>query len=92
MWSPSRSTLAVTATAELPFVITAAATSKKYRIIDFKRDLIDVPGTVLRLEYDPNRSAFIALVDYEDGEKRYILAPVGLKAGDTVVSSADCRH
>ena len=60
---------------------------KKYRIIDFKRDLIDVPGTVLRLEYDPNRSAFIALVDYGT-EKRYILAPVGLKAGDTVVSSA----
>ena len=47
-----------------------------------------MPGTVLRLEYDPNRSAFIALVDYGDGEKRYILAPVGLKAGDTVVSSA----
>ena len=47
-----------------------------------------MPGTVLRLEYDPNRSAFIALVDYDDGEKRYILAPVGLKAGDTVVSSA----
>ena len=60
---------------------------RKYRIIDFKRDLVDVPGTVLRLEYDPNRSAFIALVDYGT-EKRYILAPVGLKAGDTVVSSA----
>ena len=59
---------------------------RKYRIIDFKRDLVDVPGTVLRLEYDPNRSAFIALVDYGT-EKRYILAPVGLKAGDTVVSS-----
>ena len=60
---------------------------RKYRVIDFKRDLIDVPGTVLRLEYDPNRSAFIALVDYGT-EKRYIIAPVGLKAGDTVVSSA----
>ena len=59
----------------------------KYRIIDFKRDLVDVPGTVLRLEYDPNRSAFIALVDYGT-EKRYILAPVGLKAGDQVISSA----
>ena len=59
---------------------------RKYRVIDFKRDLVDVPGTVLRLEYDPNRSAFIALIDYGT-EKRYILAPVGLKAGDTVISS-----
>jgi len=55
---------------------------QKYRIIDFKRDKMDVPATVLRLEYDPNRSAFIALVQYEDGEKRYIIAPVGLKAAD----------
>ncbi len=61
---------------------------KKYRIIDFKRNKLDMPAKVLRLEYDPNRTAFIALVQYEDGEKRYILAPVGLKAGDTVVSSA----
>ena len=53
---------------------------QKYRIIDFKRDKMDMPATVLRLEYDPNRSAFIALVQYEDGEKRYIIAPVGLKA------------
>jgi len=59
---------------------------QKYRIIDFKRDKDDMFATVLRLEYDPNRSAFIALVEYEDGEKRYILAPVGLKAGDKVVS------
>ena len=49
---------------------------------------MDMPATVLRLEYDPNRSAYIALVQYEDGEKRYIIAPVGLKAGDTVISSA----
>ena len=61
---------------------------KKYRIIDFKRDKVDMPATVLRLEYDPNRTAHIALLQYEDGEKRYILAPVGLKAGDTVISSA----
>ena len=60
----------------------------KYRIIDFKRDKEDMEATVLRLEYDPNRSAFIALVQYEDGEKRYILAPEGLKAGDKVLSSA----
>ena len=61
----------------------------KYRIIDFKRDKVDMEATVLRLEYDPNRSAFIALVQYEDGEKRYILAPEGLKAGDKIVSSAE---
>ena len=62
---------------------------QKYRIIDFKRNKFDVPATVKTLEYDPNRSAFIALVQYEDGEKRYILAPVGLKVGDTVLSSAN---
>jgi large subunit ribosomal protein L2 len=60
---------------------------RKYRIIDFKRNKLETVGKVLRLEYDPNRSAHIALVEYEDGEKRYILAPVGLKAGDAVVSS-----
>ena len=60
---------------------------RKYRIIDFKRDKFEMPATVQRLEYDPNRSAFIALVKYEDGELRYMLAPVGLKAGDVVVSS-----
>ncbi|HHV31413.1 50S ribosomal protein L2 [Caproiciproducens sp. LBM24188] len=59
---------------------------KKYRLIDFKRQKFDVPGTVQTLEYDPNRSAFIALVQYEDGEKRYIIAPNGLKVGDVVVS------
>ena len=61
---------------------------KKYRVIDFKRDKMDVPATVLRLEYDPNRSAYIALVEYTDGERRYIPAPVGLNVGDTVLSSA----
>ena len=60
---------------------------RKYRIIDFKRDKIDIPATVLRLEYDPNRSANIALLEYTDGERRYIIAPVGLSAGDTVISS-----
>ena len=62
---------------------------KKYRIIDFKRQKHAVEATVLGIEYDPNRSAFIALVQYEDGEKRYILAPHGLKAGDKVVSGAE---
>ena len=61
---------------------------RKYRVIDFRRDKLDMPAVVQRLEYDPNRSAFIALVKYEDGELRYMLAPYGLKAGDTVVSSA----
>ena len=59
---------------------------RKYRIIDFKRDKEGV-ATVLTIEYDPNRSSHIALVEYEDGEKRYILAPVGLKVGDKVVTS-----
>ncbi len=62
---------------------------RKYRIIDFKRNKFDVPAKVATIEYDPNRSAFIALLHYHDGEKRYILAPVGLKVGDTVVSSDD---
>ena len=61
----------------------------KYRVIDFKRDKMDMPATVLTLEYDPNRSAHIALLQYEDGEKRYILAPNGLKVGDTVLSSTE---
>ncbi len=61
---------------------------QKYRIIDFKRNKLDVAGTVMTLEYDPNRSAHIALVQYADGEKRYIIAPVGLKVGDTVTAGA----
>ena len=62
---------------------------RKYRIIDFKRQKLEMPATVERLEYDPNRSAYIALIRYEDGELSYILAPNGLKAGDQVVSSAN---
>ncbi|HNS52438.1 MAG TPA: 50S ribosomal protein L2 [Anaerolineae bacterium] len=59
---------------------------RRYRIIDFKRDKFDVPGKVTSIEYDPNRSARIALVTYADGEKRYIIAPQGLMVGDTVLS------
>jgi large subunit ribosomal protein L2 len=59
---------------------------KQYRLIDFKRDKVDVPGKVAAIEYDPNRSSRIALINYADGEKRYILAPVGLKVGDGVES------
>ena len=58
----------------------------KYRIVDFKRSKLDMPASVLTLEYDPNRSAHIALIQYEDGEKSYILAPQGLKVGDKVVA------
>ena len=58
----------------------------KYRVIDFKRNKFDVPATVKTLEYDPNRSAHIALIEYEDGVKSYILAPDGLKVGDTVMA------
>ncbi|MDI6757721.1 MAG: 50S ribosomal protein L2 [Endomicrobiia bacterium] len=57
-----------------------------YRIIDFKRDKYDVPGRVAAIEYDPNRSARIALINYADGEKRYIIQPAGLKVGDAVAS------
>lgn len=61
---------------------------QKYRVIDFKRNKFDIPATVIGIEYDPNRSANIALIKYEDGEKRYILAPLGLTDGDVVISSA----
>ncbi|WP_416878770.1 50S ribosomal protein L2 [Litorimonas sp.] len=59
-----------------------------YRVIDFKRNKMDMEATVLRLEYDPNRTAFIALVEYKDGEKAYILAPQRLSEGDKILSSA----
>ena len=65
------------------------AQRRKYRIIDFKRDKVGIPATVMTVEYDHNRSAFIALLQYEDGEKRYILQPAGLKVGDTVVAGPD---
>lgn len=58
-----------------------------YRIIDFKRDIIDVPATVMAIEYDPYRTAYIALVQYENGEKRYIIAPDGLKKGDSILTT-----
>ncbi len=62
---------------------------KKYRIIDFKRNKDDMTATVIALEYDPNRNAFIALVSYEDGVKNYIIAPSGLKVGDKIVSGSN---
>ena len=57
---------------------------RKYRIVDFKRDKVDIPAKVAAIEYDPNRSANIALISYADGEKRYIISPVGIKVGDVV--------
>jgi len=64
---------------------------KRYRIIDFKRDKYGIPATVRSIEYDPNRTARIALLVYADGEKRYILAPVGLKVGDAVMSGPEAE-
>jgi len=60
---------------------------RKYRVIDFKRDKLDVPGVIETIEYDPNRSAFISLVKYRDGERRYVLAPLRMMVGQTVISS-----
>ena len=62
---------------------------RRYRIIDFKRNKFDVKGEIFSIEYDPNRSSRIALVDYEDGEKRYIIAPDKIKVGDNILSSKD---
>ena len=64
---------------------------RRYRVIDFKRDKFGVPARVASIEYDPNRSARIALLVYADGEKRYIIAPVGLMVGDTVMSGPDAE-
>lgn len=66
---------------------TGGGAKQRYRVIDFKRDKINQPAVVVGIEYDPNRSCNIALLQYEDGEKRYIIAPVGLKDGERVVSS-----
>ena len=65
---------------------------RNYRIIDFKRDKRDIPATVATVEYDPNRSSRIALLTYADGEKRYILQPLGLKVGDTIIAGEQRRH
>ena len=73
-------------TGKMTMRYTGGGHKKKYRIIDFKRNKFDVAATVLSVEYDPNRTAFIALVEYTDGEKRYIVAPNGIKVGQTVVS------
>jgi large subunit ribosomal protein L2 len=63
----------------------------KVRIVDFRRDKVDIPATVKAIEYDPNRSALLALLSYKDGEKRYIIAPEGLEVGDTIVSGDNAQ-
>jgi len=64
---------------------------RRLRLLDFKRDKFGVPGRVAAIEYDPNRSVYIALIYYADGEKRYILAPLGLSVGDTIMSGSDAE-
>jgi len=76
-------------TGEITIWFRGGGHKRRYRIIDFKRDKIGVPARVAAIEYDPNRSARIALLHYVDGEKRYILAPVGLEVGQTVMSGPD---
>ena len=66
-------------------------TKKRYRVIDFKRDKRDIEAKVVSIEYDPNRSARIALLNYKDGEKRYILAPDGLKVGDRLIAGTKVK-
>ena len=86
--APLKNTSGRNSYGRLPVRHRGGGNRRKYRIIDFKRNKLDMPATVLTIEYDPNRSAHIALVQYEDGEKRYIIAANGLKIGDTVVSGA----
>ncbi len=64
---------------------------RRYRLIDFKRDKFDIPATVKSIEYDPNRSARIALISYADGDKRYIIAPDKLQVGNTVINSKNAQ-
>ena len=68
---------------------TGGGHKKRYRLIDFKRNKFGIPAKVSTIEYDPNRSAFIALLNYSDGEKRYIICPNGLKLGQTLLSGKD---
>lgn len=70
---------------------TGGRSKRYYRSIDFKRNKFDIEGKVMAIEYDPNRSADIALIHYKDGDKRYILAPIGLSVGNTVISSKNAE-
>ena len=84
--------MAATTTGTSPSRRRGGGHKRQYRIIDFKRNKLDVPGTVAHIEYDPNRSANIALVHYADGEKRYIIHPKGLNVGDSVSSGSRRRR
>ena len=83
MVSKSADNMAATISAASRVRHRGAGHKRHYRIVDFKRDKFGIPAKVATIEYDPNRSARIALVNYVDGEKRYILAPAGLKVGQT---------
>ncbi len=84
--APHKSTGGRNSKGEMTMRYKGGGHKQRYRIIDFKRDKFDVPGKVVSVEYDPIRSAFISLIQYPDGEKRYILAPNGIKVGQTVTS------
>ena len=85
----SRNRADATTLVALRFAIKVVGHKQRYRIVDFKRDKDGIPGVVERLEYDPNRSAHIALIKYADGERRYILAPKGVEAGTPIASGED---
>jgi large subunit ribosomal protein L2 len=87
--APMKSSGGRTSSGRMTMRYTGGGHKRRYRMIDFKRDNFGVEGTVLSIEYDPNRTSFIALIQYKDGDKRYILAPQGLKVGMKVVSAAD---
>ncbi len=84
--APHKSTGGRNSRGEMTMRYSGGGHKKRFRIIDFKRDKFDVPGKVVSVEYDPIRTSFISLIQYPDGEKRYILAPNGLKVGQTIVS------
>ena len=88
-WHRRKEAVVVTAVVALPCVTSVVVTSSTTALLTFKRNKDGIPATVERLEYDPNRSAHIALLCYADGERRYIIAPKGVSAGDTVQSGED---
>src|SRR6266567_5400749 len=85
--APLKSTGGRNAQGKITLRFRGGGNKRMYRIIDFKRDKANVPGKVATIEYDPNRTSRIALIHYADGEKRYIIAPVGLKVGDKIIAS-----
>ncbi len=88
--SPKRKTGGRNNTGKMTMRYIGGGHKQQYRIIDFKRDKLNIPAVVKTIEYDPNRSARIALLSYKDGEKRYIIAPKGIKVGQEVISGENC--